>query len=71
MLHWPIGPPQSQYRKSGQSSSAAAAVDNFYQDAILARAAKNPGKLDMLVKTIQTLHCFDSNCDAVLLPRMG
>ena len=46
-------------------------MDNFCQDEILARAATQLGKLDMLIKNIQTLQWSDSNCDAVLLPRMG
>ena len=51
---------------------AAAAADScFCQSVFLAGATRNPGKLDMLIKNIQTLQWSDSNCDAVLLARMG
>ena len=71
MLAWPIGPPASLLRRTSFGRSLPPADSCFCQSVFLAGATRNPGKLDMLIKNIQTLQWSDSNCDAVLLARMG
>ena len=71
MLAWPIGPPASLLRRTSFGRSLPPADSCFCQSVFLAGATRNPGKLDMLIKKIQTLQWSDSNCDAVLLARMG
>ena len=71
MLAWPIGLPASLLRRTSFGRSLPPADSCFCQSVFLAGATRNPGKLDMLIKNIQTLQWSDSNCDAVLLARMG